>query len=104
MERLDALAELACVELALPEVPPRELLVALVEPAALEPMVLDTVAEELPALLVAGRVTNVDYPFPLVAGNTETHPRLANIVIGAMSSCAPERAMASENRPNCSVS
>ena len=31
-----------------------------------------------------GRVTNVDYPGPLVAGNTETHPRLANIVIGAM--------------------
>ena len=30
-----------------------------------------------------GRVTNVDYPGPLVAGNTETHPRLANIVIGA---------------------
>ena len=25
-------------------------------------------------------VTNVDYPGPLVAGNTETHPRLANIV------------------------
>lgn len=44
-----------------------------------------------------GRVTNVDYPFPLVAGNTETHPRLANIVIGAMSACAPERAMASES-------
>ena len=44
-----------------------------------------------------GRVTNVDYPFPLVAGNTETHPRLANIVIGAMAACAPERAMASES-------
>ena len=29
-----------------------------------------------------GRVTNVDYPAPLVAANTETHPRLANIVIG----------------------
>ena len=44
-----------------------------------------------------GRVTNVDYPNPLVAGNTETHPRLANIVIGAMASCVPERAMASES-------
>ncbi len=42
-------------------------------------------------------VTNVDYPGPLVAGNTETHPRLANIVIGAMSACVPERAMASES-------
>ena len=44
-----------------------------------------------------GKVTNVDYPGPLVAGNTETHPRLANITIGAMSQCAPERAMASES-------
>ena len=42
-------------------------------------------------------VANVDYPGPLVAGNTETHPRLANIVIGAMSACAPQRAMASES-------
>ena len=41
--------------------------------------------------------TNVDYPGPLVAGNTETHPRLANIVIGAMCACTPERAMASES-------
>ena len=44
-----------------------------------------------------GKVVNVDYPGPLVAGNTETHPRLANITIGAMSRCAPERAMASES-------
>jgi N-methylhydantoinase B len=44
-----------------------------------------------------GRVTNVDYPGPLVAGNTETHPRLACIVIGAMAACKPERVMASES-------
>jgi N-methylhydantoinase B len=44
-----------------------------------------------------GRVTNVDYPGPLVAGNTETHPRLANITIGAMGACMPERVMASES-------
>ncbi|MFO1060068.1 MAG: hydantoinase B/oxoprolinase family protein [Dongiaceae bacterium] len=44
-----------------------------------------------------GLVTNVDYPAPLVAGNTETHPRLACIVIGAMAACVPERAMASES-------
>ncbi len=44
-----------------------------------------------------GHVTNVDYPAPEVAGNTETHPRLANIVIGALSACVPERAMASES-------
>ena len=39
-----------------------------------------------------GRVTNVDYPNPLVAGNTETHPRLANIVIGATPAFAFEAA------------
>ncbi|MFQ6185983.1 hydantoinase B/oxoprolinase family protein [Sinorhizobium meliloti] len=44
-----------------------------------------------------GRITNVDYPGPLVAGNTETHPRLANIVIGALSKAVPERAMAAES-------
>jgi N-methylhydantoinase B len=42
-------------------------------------------------------VTNVDYPGPLVAGNTETHPRLACIVIGAMSACVPQRVLASES-------
>ncbi|MBM3482393.1 MAG: hydantoinase B/oxoprolinase family protein [Alphaproteobacteria bacterium] len=42
-------------------------------------------------------VANVDYPAPEVAGNTETHPRLAAIVIGALSKCVPERAMASES-------
>lgn len=42
------------------------------------------------------KVTNVDYPGPLVAGNTETHPRLANIVIAAMGAAVPERVMASE--------
>ena len=42
-------------------------------------------------------MTNVDYPAPLVAGNTETHPRLACIVIGAMAACVPGRAMASES-------
>jgi 5-oxoprolinase (ATP-hydrolysing)/N-methylhydantoinase B len=44
-----------------------------------------------------GTVTNVDYPAPEVAGNTETHPRLACIVIGAMAASMPERVMASES-------
>jgi 5-oxoprolinase (ATP-hydrolysing)/N-methylhydantoinase B len=44
-----------------------------------------------------GSVVNVDYPGPLVAGNTETHPRLAGIVIGALSQAAPHRAMAAES-------
>ncbi len=52
-----------------------------------------------PIMVVAppGHIVNVDYPGPLVAGNTETHPRLANIVIAALSRAAPERAMASES-------
>jgi 5-oxoprolinase (ATP-hydrolysing)/N-methylhydantoinase B len=44
-----------------------------------------------------GSVVNVDYPGPLVAGNTETHPRLAGIVIGALAQAAPTRAMAAES-------
>lgn len=44
-----------------------------------------------------GSVVNVDYPGPLVAGNTETHPRLAGIVIGALAQAAPARAMAAES-------
>ena len=43
------------------------------------------------------KVTNVDYPAPEVAGNTETHPRLAGIVIGALAKCYPDRAMAAES-------
>ncbi len=48
-------------------------------------------------LAAPGTVANVDYPAPEVAGNTETHPRLAGIVIGALSKCLPERAMAAES-------
>jgi 5-oxoprolinase (ATP-hydrolysing)/N-methylhydantoinase B len=44
-----------------------------------------------------GSVVNVDYPGPSVAGNTETHPRLAGIVMGAMAECVPERVMAAES-------
>ncbi len=44
-----------------------------------------------------GTVANVDYPAPEVAGNTETHPRLALIVVGALAQCVPERAMAAES-------
>ena len=44
-----------------------------------------------------GTVANVNYPAPEVAGNTETHPRLALIVIGALAQGAPERAMAAES-------
>jgi len=44
-----------------------------------------------------GTVANVDFPAPEVAGNTETHPRLALIVVGALAQCAPQRAMAADS-------
>lgn len=47
-------------------------------------------------LAPAGTVVNVDYPAPEVGGNTETHPRIAGAVIGALASASPDRAFASE--------
>lgn len=41
-------------------------------------------------------LVNVDYPGPEVGGNTETHPRIAGAVIGAMAPVIPQRAMAAE--------
>jgi N-methylhydantoinase B/oxoprolinase/acetone carboxylase alpha subunit len=43
-----------------------------------------------------GSVVNVDYPGPEVGGNTETHPRIAGAVMGALATGLPERAMACE--------
>lgn len=43
-----------------------------------------------------GTMVNVDYPAPEVGGNTETHPRIAGTVLGAMARAAPRRAMACE--------
>jgi N-methylhydantoinase B len=41
-------------------------------------------------------IVNVDYPGPEVGGNTETHPRIAGAVIGALAPVVPHRAMAAE--------
>ncbi len=43
-----------------------------------------------------GTVVNVDYPAPEVGGNTEAHPRIAGVVIGALAQAAPDRGMAAE--------
>lgn len=43
-----------------------------------------------------GTVVNVDYPAPEVGGNTETHPRIAGAVIGALAEAIPGRTMAAE--------
>ncbi len=41
-------------------------------------------------------LVNVNYPAPEVGGNTETHPRIAGTVMGALAPGIPERAMAAE--------
>jgi N-methylhydantoinase B len=43
-----------------------------------------------------GTVVNVDYPGPEVGGNTETHPRIAGAVLGALNPGVPDRTMAAE--------
>ncbi|MDP7341786.1 MAG: hydantoinase B/oxoprolinase family protein [Alphaproteobacteria bacterium] len=48
-----------------------------------------------------GTLVNVDYPAPEVGGNTETHPRIAYAVIGALAACAPERAFATDAATHC---
>ena len=44
----------------------------------------------------AGTLVNVDFPAPEVGGNTETHPRIAGAVIGALAGVIPDLAMAAE--------
>jgi N-methylhydantoinase B len=48
-----------------------------------------------------GTVVNVDYPAPEVGGNTETHPRIAYTVIGALAQAVPERAPATDAATHC---
>ena len=43
-----------------------------------------------------GTLLNVNYPAPEVGGNTETHPRIAGTVMGALAPGIPARAMAAE--------
>jgi N-methylhydantoinase B/oxoprolinase/acetone carboxylase alpha subunit len=48
-----------------------------------------------------GSVVNVDFPAPSVGGNTETHPRIAYVVIGALSQARPDRAFATDAGTHC---
>ncbi len=41
-------------------------------------------------------VVNVDFPAPEVGGNTEAHPKIAGVVIGALAGAVPHLAMAAE--------
>jgi len=48
-----------------------------------------------------GSVVNVDFPAPSVGGNTETHPRIAYTVVGALSQARPDRAFATDAGTHC---
>lgn len=48
-----------------------------------------------------GTMVNVDYPAPEVGGNTETHPRIAYTVIGALSQAVPSMAPATDAGTHC---
>jgi N-methylhydantoinase B len=48
-----------------------------------------------------GTVTNVVYPGPSVGGNTETHPKLVDMVTGALAPVMPEAVAAAEGASAC---
>ena len=52
-------------------------------------------------LAPAGTLVNVDYPAPNVAGNLETHSRIAYTVIGALAQAVPDRAPATDAATSC---
>ena len=48
-----------------------------------------------------GTVVNVVYPGPSVGGNTETHPKLADMVVAALAPALPDRVAAAEGGSAC---
>lgn len=48
-----------------------------------------------------GSIVNVKHPGPSVAGNTESHPRMVDLILGAMSKAIPERVAAAEGGTAC---
>ena len=48
-----------------------------------------------------GTAVNVSYPGPSVGGNTETHPKLADMVISALAPALPDRVAAAEGGSAC---
>ena len=48
-----------------------------------------------------GTLVNVNYPAPEVGGNTETHPRIAYAIIGALAQAVPDRAPATDSGTHC---
>ncbi|MER8447854.1 hydantoinase B/oxoprolinase family protein [Mesorhizobium sp. M1066] len=43
-----------------------------------------------------GTVVNVNFPGPSVGGNTETHPRMANVIMGALAPALKDRSAATD--------
>src|SRR3954467_1331559 len=62
-----------------------------------------TSAATRPIRIIAppGSAVNVVYPGPSVGGNTETHPKLADMVIAALAPALPERVAAAEGGTAC---
>ncbi len=48
-----------------------------------------------------GTCVNVRYPGPSVAGNTESHPRMVDLILGALAEAVPERVAAAEGGTSC---
>ena len=48
-----------------------------------------------------GSAVNVRYPGPSVGGNTETHPKLADMVVSALAPALPDRVSAAEGGSAC---
>ena len=50
-----------------------------------------------------GTIVNVRHPGPSVGGNTETQPRIIDMVLGALSQAIPERVAAAEGGTSCNL-
>ena len=48
-----------------------------------------------------GSIVNVKHPGPSVGGNTETHPRLVDMVLGALSKAVPEQVASAGGGTSC---
>ena len=48
-----------------------------------------------------GSCVNVKYPGPSVAGNTESHPRMVDLILGALAQAVPDRVAAAEGGTSC---
>ncbi|MCL5961579.1 MAG: hydantoinase B/oxoprolinase family protein, partial [Chloroflexi bacterium] len=52
-------------------------------------------------VIPAASIVNVQHPAPDVAGNTETHPRIVEVLFGALSQAIPDKVAASDGGTAC---